>query len=451
MMKLDKNAIYNKILDNPITQQYLEKNICCRSIQLDPMFENVDEYDFKKPIKLLEDYYHQVQYYSNLCDKVAHITNIKAEMLNLVDFHPELDEVLLQYVKCRENIRVCVTYDNNTLNKIDKSQITAIKKLKVNNKQLLGFLYLLQIYEKGVARPIDLLLKERNLILNGLKEIDLYIIFSETEMIKKYKLEDLIYNTSEFMLVVEVAQMVCNKNCFRLFQHQRLDRILNEDFSHSPVLLMTIKKWLYKNIKLVDHMRFMIFSGSVLYTLGIRNLSDLDMILMNMGEKKTEHFNELIYKFFVDKETRFDFLDFHIKETDGTWYLSGEQIPYLNEWFDLEWPMMYGAESMIETVFNPKYHYYYFGLKIQHMEADIKRRIKRTRPAAFADLIAIEHYTGEKIEIPPLDKGYWKDHVYYEFNDKELKKLVNTTKFHLRNKFRINKNDDEIKKFIGIF
>jgi len=245
--------------------------------------------------------------------------------------------------------------------------------------------------------------------------------------------------------VIDLVKLFFNKNSMRLLQYQRVDRLLHGNYSSSLSLLMSFKNWLYQEILPKDQIRFMIFSSGVLFSLGIRNMRDIDLIA-NYG---TEKVPDIVRKFLISDETKFPFIDVHIKN-NNKWYANDNHQEYLSEWFDKEWPCLYDAPSMENTILNPRHHYYYCGIKLISMRADITRRIKRNRAAAFADLIAISMFTNIELPIIKLDTGCWKEHVYYEYTDQEIKKMLKTVKYYMKKKYHTKMSIEEILRYIKI-
>lgn len=451
-MYLTKKEVYEKLENNDNFKEYYETVACCYDIIIKPMFNNIDKGDYLYPIKQLSSYYNFADYYSTLEKKYENI-NLRENMLSFDGFNSDLDNILMQYCKCRENMRITISVDDGIGVLLDKNNtnIVGIKKININYKQLLGFIYQVECIYKSPARKYSDLTDRAKALMGDKKIIELWAIFYEDMILDTLGISNIVYETDKFMSVVELSQIVCSKNCFRLYQFQRLDRILLGEYSHSMNLLLTYKKWLYKNVSLLDQMRFMIFSSTVLYSLGVRNVSDLDLMMIDLGDaKETTRLNDSVKVYLEDEETRFPFIDFSKKATDGQWYCHGKCTEYLSQWFDKEWPMLYKSVSMIETVYNPKFHYYYLGIKVQHMEADIKRRMKRNRPAAFADLFAVNFFTRCSIDMEKLDEGYWKNHEYYKFTEQEISKMLSTIKFYLRKKYGLIIDISIIKNFLKI-
>jgi hypothetical protein len=169
-------------------------------------------------------------------------------------------------------------------------------------------------------------------------------------------------------------------------------------------------------------------------------MNDIDIYIHNepMSIKFKDSVNKYLYG-----NNNFKFADISIKGF-GEW-VDGGKKEYLSEWFGKEWPNMYGSESMDETVFNPDFHYYYFGLKIIMIKADIVRRIKRSRPASFADLIAIKKFIYSDLEIPKIPDGFWYQNEYKKYTRDVIFKMINTVKNYLRHRYNINMDHKAIK------
>jgi hypothetical protein len=132
-----------------------------------------------------------------------------------------------------------------------------------------------------------------------------------------------------------------------------------------------LKKILYKySMNELDNT--IIFSSAILFTHGLRENNDLDVIMLR-SENITDNEIEIINNTSKDK------LD----------------ISYEGK-FNKEWEdelnnraIMFGAEDYKELILNPHYHYYFMGLKFLRLKYDIITRIKRNRPAQITDLLIL--------------------------------------------------------------
>lgn len=468
----------DKINENNLEYYYLDKNVLCCDIDIEPMFKGVKDFDYLGPIKELSKYYKDEYYYELLKRNQGKIE----APLYIKDYDYDLDEILLQYIKCVKDSSVLVVWpkgikplinikNTNFYKELEKNgKIHGIKEINLTRKQVQGMIYQIY-YDKDGFKSLDAIKgkqqksdadnhKNKFFIIfykaNNFKEISgkdaslkvkLREILRDDSQDKTAKLNFFLHVTDNHTQVVELSQLYCNKNSMRLLQYQRLDRILFKDFYKSQVILMTFKQWLYKEIHPLDHVRFMLFSSIILYTLGLRDINDLDLMIHHLPKKsKTSKFDNKINHFFDDETTKFTFVDYSMKGKGG-WVEGGEK-EYLLNWFDKEWPSMYGSKSMSDTILNPKHHYYYLGIKLISTKADIKRRIQRNRAAAFADLIAMMEYLHIDIDFPKFPKGYWSAHKYYEFTSQAIKKLLKTTSFYLYKRYNIRKSPEEIEKII---
>jgi len=451
---------------------YTDHNIFCCNIELKPTFSNITKFNYIEPIKLLSNIYKKSipNYYEELISKYEKTKlNIPLYIKNS-DY--DLDEIMMQYVKCFDEMVVMIVWPSCKIKELDKTDfynniqtngtIHAIKELDLTGRQMAGLIY--QVY---YDKPT---FKDLQSIDGKLRQIDgknsfnkIFIIFYEPSDIKlitgtdapfKIKLRKILSNDPDRKLnsflhvsdththVCELAELFCNKNSLRTLQYQRLDRLFKYKFYNSLSLFMTYKKWLYENTESKFHGKFMIFSSMVLYSHGLREAHDLDLIVYKDDDIEN--------KKIIDKlRLKYPFIETQMKIGD-MWYNNDTPQEYMSEWFDKEWPAMYGARSMDDTIINPRFHGYYFGIKIISSAADIQRRIQRCRPAAYADLIALMILTKQDIKIPKLPEGFWEQHVYYNFDDRNKIKLVKTVVHYLKNRYNISVTTENVKKYLNL-
>jgi hypothetical protein len=462
---------------------YLDKKVFCCYGDMNLMFNDIDDFDYVMPMKKLMNYYNgsEPNYYQYLYEKYG-----KEKLENplyLYDFDYDLDEILLQYVKCIPHMSLLLTWAVCNITDITKTKfydelskngkIHAIKEIVVTLKQIQGIIYQVY-YNKSVFKQFDAIRnkaercsnKNNNrlfiifYVANDKKSITgtdapfkvhLRKILKENGLRKDLKDNLYLHITDKHSEVVELAQLFCNKNSMRLLQYQRLDRLTKMDFWKSLTYLMTLKSWMYSLISPIDQIRFLLFSSIVLYTLGLRNMNDLDMIVhyLPTSEKtNTKNFFNLIETYFEKEKTKFPFVvdGVSMKNHNG-WYVGGEK-EYLIQWFEKDWPELFGAKSMDDIIINPKFHYYFFGMKIVSIEGDTIRRNHRSRPAAYADLIAMKLLVNSKLDIQKIPEGYWKNHVYYKFTDSEINELIKKTQYYLGSRYHINLEKGYIKSAI---
>ena len=103
------------------------------------------------------------------------------------------------------------------------------------------------------------------------------------------------------------------------------------------------------------------------------------------------------------------------------------------------------ANHVLEAVFDPKYHFYYLGLKMIILDADTVRRNVRGRPAAVADIIMINNLFNKNIKINPIPKETLK---YNEITKTNKDTFLNIVKYWLYKRYDINVTKEQLKKII---
>ncbi len=485
--KIKKALGVDTINEDDLDYYYLNRDILCCDIDLVPMFDNIKDFDYLGPIKQLSKYYKDT-YYDELLERVKY-QKIEAPIY-IKDYNYDMDEILMQYIKCIKGSSVLVVWpkalaaavntafqgnikNTNFYKELEKNgKVHGIKEMNLTRKQVQGLIYQIY-YDKDGFKSIKAIKgKQESSNANEYKNKFFIIFYKATKFTEisgkdaplKNKLREILRNDSNdkesklnFFLhvsdnhtqVYELSQLFCNKNSMRVLQYQRLDRIFYNDFYKSQVVLMTFKNWLYQRIHPLDHIRFLLLSGITLYTMGMRQASDLDMIIYPYPREntKTPDLNKLIDHYLMHEKTRLANVEGAMEREDG-WYLGDVKHDYMKEWQGTIWPNLYGSKSIAETILNPKFHYYYMGLKMIITKAEIERRKHRARPAAYADLIAMMEILHVDIDFPEFPKGYWSAHEYYEYTPKKINELFKKITFYLRKRYNIKKSPDEIRKIM---
>jgi hypothetical protein len=208
----------------------------------------------------------------------------------------------------------------------------------------------------------------------------------------------------------------------------------------------------------------MLYSSIVLYLLGHRAINDIDLYVHTIPDD----LNDKLKLFDESKNINLDFkLDFKVKNTDN-W------PNYWNTWLD-EWAQKCGAKYFEEILGNPKYHFYFLGVKIISLHCDITRRLLRNRPRAVADLIALRKRYPININIPSIPQKYTeyvsisdkKEEEIKEFikdgfklnnenkellieHETDIPKFINTVIYALRERYKMTFNVDEIKRELNM-
>jgi hypothetical protein len=463
---------------------YLNKYEYCCDIGLKPLFDNIKKFDYSEPTKKLSEYYKgsDPNYFKELYSKVKN-TKWSAPVF-WDDFSLLVDGMMLNYIQCFPNMSLMVLWptcdiskhikQTNFYKKLEENgTIHGGKKITMSRKQIQGLIFQLYYDKSGFKNFFRI--KKKQLNSNANERLNtVHFLFYECnkpeiisgkdatfktelrEILKKEsgKSDDFPANfflhvTDTFAQTVEISKLICNRNSMRFLNYQRLDRLLCGGFHRSLAIFMTFKKWLYSTFHPLDHTRFLTFSSILLYLLGAREMNDLDVLIHHLpdpNKSKTKDFMKHVKFYLEDEKTKFPFIDYSMKGKQG-WCKGGEK-EYLCTWFESEWPQKFQARSLQEAILNPRFHLYYFGIKIISLNADISRRLSRGRAAAYADLIALKDIYEIKIKIPNVPSGYWVNHVYKKMSDSEIEVLRSKIKWYLYKRYKMKKSISDINKII---
>lgn len=253
-----------------------------------------------------------------------------------------------------------------------------------------------------------------------------------------------------------------NNTSIETMKLQNLDKFLTKKFKNSFDMFIQYRSWIFDNIDIIYHDKFMLYSSILLSILGLRNANDLDIYIDNVDDKNLSCIKELINS----KLFKFEY-DISVKNT--------EYWPsHWNEWLD-SWAKSIGLLYFEDILCNPKYHFYFLGVKVISLECDIARRIIRNRPKAIADLIALNKFCKLNINIPSIPSTEVSFKKTTDMSNTEIqelikkggiynpklseikfekkinpKRFVGTIKAALKERFQLYISDFEIKKYIGL-
>ena len=435
----------------------------------------------------LEESWKSNRFKDNICKSNVSIELNKNKLIT--KFTDDIDNMFLYAIKEYDNLNTILiigkdkreSYDLYT-EKFKKNYILfGLKELNVKISLLIKILYQ-SLSLKYNINDYDALLKrikEINVLSSRITQIEdlnktikISILITCSRSLKKH---DYLFHYDNFINYsifipdnIEQKIIFCttyfSNTTLNLLSLQNINKLLNKNnpsINKSEIMIKKYRKWLYSEIPVKYHDKFMLFSSVVLYILGLRGSNDLDLYVDDLKEEYRDKMIDLI------KSDKFDFIDYSVRNTEY-WK------KYWDTWLD-QWARKIGLLYFEEILCNPKYHFYYMGLKVISLECDIARRIIRNRPRSIADLIALNRLCSLKIKIPEIPSTKTVFYTLTELNEDEIKRLidkggvlnqknreisieerVNQTIFinvinkSLRERYNIHLSDTEIKKTVGL-
>ena len=178
-----------------------------------------------------------------------------------------------------------------------------------------------------------------------------------------------------------------NKNSLKFLEKQNSWKIY--EMIKSIQLFNKFKNFIHKyGIIAFEHT--ILFSSSILFSFGVREMNDIDGYMVKNNYVKMEDLNT-----------------FNRNDIDLTYEGSSQTN---EEWLKVldDRAKGFGANNFDELALNPKYHYYFMGVKFLRLKYDVITRLSRGRPAQITDLLVLRQLydLSYKLAIPKITKMY---------------------------------------------
>ena len=234
-----------------------------------------------------------------------------------------------------------------------------------------------------------------------------------------------------------VATLFLSSTTMAFIQKQNIDHLLKREWDKSKAMFSKYREWLVKNISISQRQQFTLFSSVVLYLIGHREMNDIDLYIHYVPELTRIKLDD-----FAERD--YSFIEYSLKGSDDKW------PAHWNTWLDM-WAQKCGAKYFEEILGNPKYHFYFAGMKCISLECDIVRRLARNRPNAYADLISFRKRYSYQISIPPIPVSREKYILLSTLNEAEKESLVKGgAKINEQNRELVVMEETDIPKFIQL-
>ena len=409
------------------------------------LFNNVEPYNFLKPIELLFEYYKDIK--STFLSNLLKTQKLQKKYIELDTVNNDLNTIILYYSMCRENNCLLIfnlsneniiTNKNKIIENIEKyGNIYAIKQLTFNEKEYINMLH--QAFSCTHVNKPEYYKKKFNISENN----ELLVVLVELDNIIKKSLYENKTNFKHIIAYTNLGEVIrlsklffCN-NSLKLLKYQDLENHISFQMKKSFDAFNTFNTWIHQNLLLIDQIRSIIFSGTVLYVYGLRNSNDIDGNFLELPyETKTPDMFKKINKFF--------YYDKHKFNMDMTY----PGCPVWKENWNEKRILIkknIGIDKWNDIFFNPTYHFYYMGSKFLDIDYEIKwkQTIKNDKYKPYVNMIKIKQKLGFNFEIPLVPK-----------KTRRLQEPINKNKFlkivQILFKKRYNENIsiDELQKNI---
>ena len=376
------------------------------SFNKDLLFDNIEKYDFLEPIKLLEEYYKDTK--STYLSNILKTQTLEKKYIELDTINNDLNTIILYYAMCRKNNCLLlfnlsnsniIENKNKIIENIEKyGNLYAVKQLKFNEKEYINMLH--QTFSCKNINKAEYYKKKFNIS----NENNILVILVELEdniknelYSNKNKFQHILSYTS-LGVVIRLSKLFFCNNSLKFLKYQDLENHISEKMKKSFYAYNTFSKWIHENLLLIDQIRPIIYSGTVLYTYGFRYSNDIDGDFLDIPKNaKTLDIFKKVDKFFYGNKHNFG-IDMVYPECP-TWQ---------NKWYEKEKLIenAIGVDNWHNLYFDSKYHFYYMGMKLLDIDYEIKwkQTIKSDKYKPYVNMIKLREKYGFDFEIPIVPK-----------------------------------------------
>lgn len=306
--------------------------------------------------------------------------------LGLKDIKMDHNTLLLYWYLCSPKARIAVQFVR-PIKPIKKPFYTQV--LDVSRKQGMRIFYQLGVQNLPEERVLEKNYVEMlydTMVPVSIKEHKIWVYFYEEEPPQ----QDFTIRTQNFYNTTLAAKLFLNKNSLDLCKYIDLHTLNAFDNLRSRVMFNTLMNFINRNISLRDQEDMLGVHGIVAYSLGLRNMTDVDIPTYN---------NPALHK----KISELKFIDsknFSDKDADDMDSIAIKIIAFS------------GVKNLKEAFYDPSNHMYFMGLKLSTIDYNMRSRFQRQRPKAIAEIMAFNYRNPEK-EYPIPKIPFWQ----YKFAD----------------------------------
>jgi len=315
------------------------------------------------------------------------------------------DDIFLKYLMCRPGMRLHI-YNTEQPFLGELLDIEYYKHLILNQKE----------YENLILQLKSIRFKFEDIKPEKGTTHNIHIYFTESKLETYLDPEsdlEYIHGTKSFIETTINAKTLLNPLAIKYLNLQIFNRIIKykNAVKHMSIFLSQI----YKNFSLFEIELMQISSGTISFSLGIRENTDFDITvyvynkLYNILIKKLAN-NVKVRGMRIDvPETKDKIIEnYYTNINIDSIKLITKDTSFVNNYNNL--------------YFNPKYYYYFYGFKYSNIMTHMYWRTVRGRPAQIAELIAYNKLLNIPVPFPkmPEYKYLTEKHFGDEYNDNDF-------------------------------
>ena len=443
-----------------ISQYYLNTKSWYYFPNLSPMF-NIKSYEYSS---LIEKLININDFYKNYIKIAKHFDGKPIKITKSFEKNrPYIEDMLIQFIKCRPNMKVITVWPaidfnlhSKEIHKLlqENGDLYYEKEIFLNYWEAMSLMF--QIYlttdRNKTIDHLDYNVKQKGWEKNDERKRVVIIFYehkkggeiSGSESDFKTKLRsfwktnemrpyDILHINDFFHETVDYAKIYLNENSLKLLTKQNIIQLIKNNSYQQLVYINTLKKSLYENFSQSELINFIFLSSIILYVYGLRKFNDIDGYIYPMSIKKKDFDNRYNKLYDVSSNSFLPCVDISYEGSKAY----GD---YIIKFYD-KLGYMFDKIKYEDVVFNPKYHFYFFGLKMHLIEFEIIKRIYRFKPSAWADLVMIKNKLNYPIVFPKIPEK-----IKYRDNKIDKNRLIETILCYIKTRYYTYYKKEDIEK-----
>ncbi len=289
-----------------------------------------------------------------------------------IDIINNSDDIYIEFLYLHLNENICLKITNNNINngKYLKKIIISPKNNYINS--------LLKIYNSQLYDD------EKN-ILDKNKDFNVYFYYKEYPNKENDKRYFFYKNRRDFL-----TPCFLNNNTIKFLELVNIDNY--DDYKNKNKLFFITLASIRKYVKTIERLGVMVDGSATLSIHNVRNMKDLDLVIFH-----PRYYEPSIRHNLINMHKQLKFIDPYFYN-----FLSwkGEEKHVLDK--QVKTITNNNTTDFNYVVFDPKFTYYFFGIKIISLDYNLKYRAMRNYPKNIADLIITKYKLN--IDVPKIKK-----------------------------------------------
>jgi hypothetical protein len=237
---------------------------------------------------------------------------------------------------------------------------------------------------------------------------------------------DIIHINDFYSETIDNSSLFLNENSLKVLKTGNVFSVAYHTNEEVCNQINSYKKVLTNKFSLLEQERFILTSSFVLFTYGVRKFNDLDGMIMSTPEPNDNFKEKYKLHFDIEGKNYQPYIDITMK---GTRLYE----PYITKFKDKIANIM-GANSFEDMIMDPKYHYYYFGIKTIILPFELIQKAHRFRPKSNVDIIMTGELINKKYKLPFIPEIFEFEHYYMD--DMTRHKLISTMLYYCQQLYK---------------